>query len=225
MQGLTPYNLKIVAEVLSGKAYPLALLDLLGDSPLVVDIGANIGSFSLACHVLRSDVRLLAVEPDPVNFSALKENLAMTNADLYQAALSDRDGEIDLFLGDQDSVANSTFAGKMASGQRRFSVKSLATKTFLETVVQQKGAISLIKSDSEGGEWYLLDLDEGFLATIPIIFLEYHSALFLSRFLPKILQSHVIYSGMVRFPHRGELAFVAKNWVSEEQNRFEIRPN
>lgn len=224
MQGLTAYNLKIVAEVLGGKAYPLHLLNLLGDSPLVVDLGANIGSFSLACHTLRNDVRLVALEPDPVNFSALKANLATTNAVLHQAALGDRNGEVALFLGEQDAVANSTFSGKMVSGQRTVAVQSLETKAFMEKLTFQHGVISLLKCDTEGGEWHLMDLPDNFLAAIPMIFLEYHSSTFLEEFLPQMLQSHVIYSGAVRFPHRGELALIRKNMVSCEQAAYEIRP-
>jgi FkbM family methyltransferase len=225
MQGLTAYNLKIVAEVLGGKAYPLQLLNLLDGSPLIVDLGANIGSFSLACHTLRPDVRLVAVEPDPGNFSALKANLATTNAVLHQAALTGCDGKIDLFLGEQDTVANSTFSGKMVLGQSTITVQGLKTSVFLEEVTQRHGKISLLKSDTEGGEWYLLDLPDNFLAAIPIIYIEYHSSTFLGEFLPRMLRSHVIYSGAIRFPHRGEIALLRKDWVSSEQASYEIRPS
>jgi hypothetical protein len=62
------------------------------------------------------------------------------------------------------------------------------------------------------------------LAAITIIFLEYHSATFLEKFLPQLLQSHFIYSADVRFPHRGEMALIRKNLVSCEQPEYEIRP-
>lgn len=224
MQGLTAYNLKIVAEVLGGTAYPLHLLNLLGDSPLVLDLGANIGSFSLACQTLRHDARLVALEPDPVNFNALKVNLATTNAELHQAALADRDGEITLFLGEQDAVANSTFSGKMVSGQRILTVKSFDTGAFMARVTRQHGQIGLLKCDTEGGEWHLMDLPGSFLAAIPMIFLEYHSSTFLEKFLPQILESHVVFSAVVRFPHRGEMALLRKDMVSCEQAAYEIRP-
>ena len=224
MQGLTAYNLKIVSEVLGGKAYPLELLHLLGESPLVLDLGANIGSFSLACHALRKDVRLVALEPDPANFIALKANLAVTDAVLYQAALSDCDGEVVLFLGEQDAVANSIFSGKMVSAQRLVAVQALGMKSFLGQIVIQYGEIGLLKCDIEGGEWNFLSLSDDFLSSIPAIFIEYHSASFLAEFLPKILQSHVLYSGLVRFPHRGELALIRTDLVSCEQSAYEIRP-
>ena len=223
MQGLTPYNLKIISEVLGGKSYPLELLHLLGDKALIVDLGANIGSFSLACKTLRPDVRLVAVEPDPTNFAALEANLSLLDAGLHQLALTDHDGEIELFLGEQDAVANSTFAGKMVSGQRTVTVQSRDTRPFLEEITRRHGQISLLKSDTEGGEWHLLRLPERFTAAVPMIFLEYHSSSFLEQFLGRILKSHVIYSGSVRFPHRGEIALLRKDLVPPEQAKYEIR--
>lgn len=222
MQGLTGYNLNIVAEVFSGKAYPLQLLNLLDACPLIVDLGANIGSFSLACKALRKDIRLAVVEPDPENFAALKANLAGTSAEFYQAALSDRDGQTTLFLGEQDAVTNSTFPGKMVSEQRGIAVQCLDTQRFLEDLVRRLGKISLLKSDTEGGEWHLLGLAPNFLAVIPLICIEYHSSSFVEQFLPTMLKSHVIYAGSVRFPHRGEVSMLRKDLVPGEQASFEI---
>lgn len=225
MQGLTPYNLKIISEVLGGKSYPLELLHLVKENAFIVDLGANIGSFSLACNTLRPDIRILAVEPDPNNFSALQANLSLMNAELHQIALTDHDGEIKLFLGEQDGVANSVFSGKMVSGNRTVSVRSRDTKSFLEEIAQHHGDISLLKSDTEGGEWHLLRLSDKFISAIPIIFLEYHSSDFLEKFLGRILNSHVLYSGTVRFPNRGEFALLRKDLVPQEQAKFDIRPS
>ena len=224
MQGLTAYNLKIIAEVFAGKAYPLDLLKLLGGAPLIVDLGANIGSFSLACHALHPDVRLVAVEPDPENFSALKANLTSLTAELHQAALTDRNEELDLFFGTQDAVANSTFPGKMVTNSHSIRVQGVETSYFLKDITQRHGQISLLKSDTEGGEWHLLNLPNDFLSAIPAIFLEYHSSAFLQDFLARLLPSHVIYSGTVRFPHRGEIALLRKDLVPDEQASYEIRP-
>lgn len=224
MQGLTAYNLKIIAEVFGGKAYPLTLLKLLGESPLIVDLGANIGSFSLACHTLHPDTRLVAVEPDPENFIALKANLISVTAELHQAALSDKNGLLDLFFGAQDAVANSIFPGKMVTHSRSVTVQGIETKCFLEDITQRHGKISLLKSDTEGGEWHLLTLPDDFLSAIPAIFLEYHSSAFLQDFLTRLLPSHVIYSGTIRFPHRGEIALLRKDLVPDEQASYEISP-
>jgi len=224
MQGLTPYNLKIVSEVLGGKSYPLGLLELLDENPLVVDLGANIGSFSVVCRTLRPDTRIVAVEPDPNNFQALRSNVHPANAELHQAALTDHDGEIQLYLGDEDAVTNSVFSGNMASGRRSVNVKCRDAATFLDEIFARHGRIALLKSDTEGGEWHLLRVPARLIADIPVIFIEYHSSSFLEQLLGRMLSSHVIYSGSIRFPHRGEMAFLRKDLLSAKQATFEIRP-
>ncbi len=224
MHGLTPYNLKIISEVLGGKSYPLELLSLLEEKALVLDLGANIGSFSLACRTLRPDLRLVAVEPDPRNFDALRANLGAAPIELHQVALTDHDGETKLFLGDSDAVANSVFTGSMASGQNSVTVRTRDTRSFIEEIIRLHGKIGLLKSDTEGGEWHILGLQDPLITAIPLIFLEYHSSSFLAQFLERILKSHVIYRGTARFPHRGEMALVRKDLIPPDQNRFEIRP-
>jgi len=44
--------------------------------PTVVDVGANIGLFSLACHRANPRCRLVAVEPAPAAFAVLERNLS-----------------------------------------------------------------------------------------------------------------------------------------------------
>ena len=44
--------------------------------PTVVDVGANIGLFSLACHRANPHCRLVAVEPAPAAFAVLERNLS-----------------------------------------------------------------------------------------------------------------------------------------------------
>jgi len=44
--------------------------------PTVIDVGANIGLFSLACHRANPRCRLVAVEPAPAAFAVLERNLS-----------------------------------------------------------------------------------------------------------------------------------------------------
>ena len=44
--------------------------------PTVVDVGANIGLFSLFCHRTNPRCRLVAVEPAPAAFEVLERNLS-----------------------------------------------------------------------------------------------------------------------------------------------------
>jgi FkbM family methyltransferase len=224
MIGLTRYNMKIVAEVLSGGSYNFQLLDLLGEQPVIVDCGANIGSFALACKTVKPACTIIAIEPDQKQFSALHSNLSVyTKTTLVQAALTDRNGTITLNSGANDGVANSVFPGKMVSGAASTLVESKATAEFLETLKQQHQRIDVLKMDTEGGEWFLLDAPDPLLADIGIIYMEYHSANFLPRLIAKLDASHVIYEAKIRFPHRGEVAWLRRDLVPDEQCSYEIK--
>lgn len=224
MNGLTPYNMKIVAEVLAGSSYNFQLLDLVGRQPVIVDCGANIGSFSLACKTLKPDCRIIAVEPDRGSYEALKTNLARFDSiTLVQAALANRNGTVTLNSGKSDGVANSIFAGKMVS-ESSSAVESKATAEFLSEVKRQNQTIDVLKMDTEGGEWFLLEVPTPILAEIGVIYMEYHSANFLPRLIEKLDATHVVYEAKIRFPHRGEIAWVRRDLISAEQRAYEIQP-
>ena len=58
--------------------------------PTVVDVGANIGLFSLACHRANPRCRLVAVEPAPAAFAVLERNLShVPGATCVRQALAD----------------------------------------------------------------------------------------------------------------------------------------
>ncbi|WP_366657029.1 FkbM family methyltransferase [Fodinicurvata sp. EGI_FJ10296] len=226
MKGITKYNSKIISEVLGGKSYALSALDHLADSPVCVDLGANIGAFSLACKVWRPDARLISVEPDPACFGFLQSNLSdFADADLRNIAISDTTGSVRLNVGRNDSVMNSIFAGAMADDARSVEVRSFGAREFLDDVLSTYGRIDLLKADIEGAEWHLANLPGGILASIPLIFMEYHSARFVAEFLPSMLTSHCLISGSIRFPHRGELALLRQDLIPADQAAFEIMPD
>jgi len=225
MNGLTTYNMKIVAEVLSGSSYNFQLLDLLGDQPVIVDCGANIGSFSLACKTLKPGCKIIAVEPDKNSFASLKINLSShASVAFVQAALTNQNGTVSLNSGTNDGVANSIFAGKMVSESAAVAVESKATVEFLSAIKHQYKNIDVLKMDTEGGEWFLLDAPAQLLSDVGVIYMEYHSANFLPLLCEKLNATHVVYEAKIRFPHRGEIAWVRRDLVPAEQRAYEIKP-
>jgi FkbM family methyltransferase len=225
MKGLTSYNMKIVAEVLSGTSYNFSLLELISKTPVIVDCGANIGSFSLACKTLLSECRIIAVEPDADLFEALTDNLSQYNSiELIQAALTDHNGTISLKHGKNDGVANSIFQGEMVSEASCSNVASKSTSEFFIDIKQRYQRIDVLKMDTEGAEWYLLDLPKDILDNIAVLYLEYHSADFFPLLCNKLNSTHVIYNAKIRFPHRGEAAWIRRDLITAEQAAYEIIP-
>ncbi len=113
---------------------------------IVIDIGANIGEYSLA--ISRYAKLILAIDPDPNIQSALRENLKrLSNAKLFAVALSDSENEVDFFLSTKD--ADSSIV-KPDEFSRTVKVKTMT----LDQIVKEQGLdiIHFLKLEAEGWE-------------------------------------------------------------------------
>ena|SRR2546422_5155261 len=103
--------------VLAGSQEP-ATIRWLRPNPgeIVVDVGAHIGRYTLIAA--RRGAKVVAVEPEPSNFSVLKENIELngfSNVIACQFALSNTTGRRSLYLGDngQGDTATSSLDSSM----------------------------------------------------------------------------------------------------------------
>ncbi|MGV3660394.1 MAG: FkbM family methyltransferase [Prosthecobacter sp.] len=107
-----------------------------------VDVGANIGLYTLPAARIVKGGRVVAVEPSPINRARLQENLALNGISTVQVepcALGEIPGE--LSFSDEDALAHVELAG---NGPR------VPVKTFDSLAPQEE--ITLMKVDVEGFE-------------------------------------------------------------------------
>ena len=122
----------------------------------VVDIGANIGWFSvIASRLVGANGRVLAVEPDPVNLSLLMKNTRRSGGagpvEILNMALSDTERDSKLFLSDSNLGDHHLFD----DGETRESV-SIRVQTLDSLLDRFPQKPTLIKSDSQGSEGRIL---------------------------------------------------------------------
>jgi len=141
-------------------------------SPVVLDIGANMGAYSyyLSRFVIGNSGKCIGFEPRTDTWIRLKKNVKSENFVAEKLALSNRNGSGDLFLHSSDGlsslIANPKFEG---FGSERVSL------TTLDSYVDSRNvsSVALIKIDVEGHE---LEVLEGATETIqkykPIILCE-----------------------------------------------------
>jgi len=131
-----------------------ALQRFLGPGDVLVDVGANIGLFSLkGGHLVGEAGLVLAVEPGATSLSRLSDNLALNNLPMVRivrAALSDHEGEMALFhipLGDDPQAFSLIPGGGQVPSE-------MVRVTTLDTLVQTHGLTRLdcVKIDVEGAE-------------------------------------------------------------------------
>jgi FkbM family methyltransferase len=119
---------------------------------VVVDVGANIGLLTLiAAHQVGPQGRVFAFEPGPLSFALLCANIAANryrNVTIENAAVSDRNGTVDLYVcstGESDNRISGTIDA--GSGRERVAVRSVALDDYFEDT-----AIDFIKIDVQGAE-------------------------------------------------------------------------
>jgi FkbM family methyltransferase len=87
-----------VAEIYEPETWPRVMVSV-GQGDVAVDVGAFIGLYTVAlAKRVGSAGKVIAFEPDPENFAILKRHVELNGVgdrvELYQAAVSDRDGKV-----------------------------------------------------------------------------------------------------------------------------------
>jgi FkbM family methyltransferase len=124
--------------------------ELVKPNDTVLDIGANIGMFSLlGSRLVGDNGRVIAFEPSRKTFDVLNENLKLNNCknvETVQLALGDTEGSI--FLGEVENDALNFIDKNQKSGEE------VALKLLDNYLKENKIAkIDFIKIDIEGAEY------------------------------------------------------------------------
>lgn len=139
------------------------------ESGIVVDVGANLGAFSLYAAAKKCSV--FSYEPCEENYLLLEQNIkqnSLENVHSYKQAIAASEGNRSLYLHDTNSCVHSFYGTGRAvevectTLQNAFKASNINNCDFL-------------KIDCEGAEYEIFEsLDEDFLKRIKSICLEYH---------------------------------------------------
>lgn len=138
---------------------------------VVVDIGANIGAFSI--YAAKHAAQVHAVEPTPENAAALRGNVdraGLSNVTTHEVAIADQEGTVRLYLtgtNGSNLLFDHGIEGKYAE---YVEVPSTTLRAFLDE--QEIATVDLLKIDCEGAEGLLLPTAP--LDRVRRIALEYH---------------------------------------------------
>lgn len=132
------------------------LLNLIGKGDTVLDLGANIGCFTLlASRKVGKEGNVLAIEADPGNFAQLQSNLAaneVRNTDAVNRAVYVDDGSM---IGwHSDGVESKIEIGGAVT------VLTCNISTLIDFIERKNSKRIFIKSDMEGAEKYLFNDEE-----------------------------------------------------------------
>lgn len=153
-----------VQEVWKTDDYRLLTTEVRGK--VVVDVGANVGAFSVLAAKLGA-AKVFAFEPHPDNARALHANVTdnrvLPQVVVYQAAVGVAGASLVLAGSGGGVHLVPEGDGPLTIGM-----------TMEEVLAEAGGAVDLLKIDCEGGEYAIFDGDTSWLQHVAAIAMEYH---------------------------------------------------
>ncbi len=142
------------------------IAEMLGDSDVLINIGANIGYY--CCLALHLGKQVVAVEPMPRNLRCLCRNLALnggeTSAEVHGLALSDKVGLMNIYGGGTTASLVKGWSGTPEA------FSNLVPVNTLDNIVGERRLADkrlLVLVDVEGAELFMLKGATEFLARTP----------------------------------------------------------
>lgn len=154
----------------------LDVLKKVDKSKYVLDIGANHGLFSIPAA--KMGYKVFGFEPVSVNIETLKmakEANGLSDFDMFHLALSDKSGEIDIYVPEcPDNASLSQAAAISNMNGKEFNVEKVKAATF-DDWINENGPkyknIGFIKMDVQGSEFIILEGMAAYLLTHNDIYL------------------------------------------------------
>jgi len=161
----------------------LSIRPFVAADAVCLDVGANIGLYSLALATVAPQGKVYAFEPSPTTFDYLHHNVdcnGLANVESFKLALGDQAAgtvhfhDIPFFTAGSFAVEDGSFLTSDVLGSNYFE----APATTLDAFVAEKGIdrVDLIKIDVEGAELSVLDGARKTLSSMqPKVVLEFNS--------------------------------------------------
>jgi len=163
-----------IKEVLVDKEYAFVLPRLENTaSPVVLDVGAHIGLFSLWLLKQHPRARVRSVEADPHTYGILSRNIALARAGgaqweaLNAAAWGENGGKL------RFSAAGPSMSHRVSSSGDII-VEGITLKSLLDGLVGTDGIVDLMKIDIEGSEEAFLCAKPDVLQRVRNVVVELH---------------------------------------------------
>lgn len=129
--------------------------DNVGSAKSVLDIGANIGYYTLqAAKLMKNEGIIYAIEPIPDNVKLLCKNIALNkfnNISVHQLAIGDKNGKAEIFCHDFRN-----YASILPSKWQTYSKTMTIPISTMDNFLKDKAIPDIIRMDVEGYELHIL---------------------------------------------------------------------
>lgn len=216
------FQMKMFTEIMKYNDHSL-IEDFIGkDAKLVINLGANIGFYSLKLREKNSQCRIISVEPNPFTYSILTKNIKdnkIKNITLLNNAIAGESGLLNFNIIDEATALCGKYLGKIKKEERSWikdsMIKTISVKaiTLSDLFKKQKiKNVDLLQMDIEEMELEVLESSTNILSSINKIIIEWHDPVSKNKLI-NFLTSHqfdLIYEEPRMF---GDLYFKNKNYT------------
>jgi FkbM family methyltransferase len=124
---------------------------------MFVDVGANIGTTTVGAIRWHGFARAVALEPEPRNVQTLRLNLVANEIEstvtVFQVAVSDRDGEVELALSDRSSGAHTLVPLRPdGTSAATLTIPAVSLDSLVRRGVIEPETVGLVWVDAAGAE-------------------------------------------------------------------------
>ncbi|MFA6073340.1 MAG: FkbM family methyltransferase [Candidatus Woesearchaeota archaeon] len=149
----------------------------INEKDIIVDVGAQIGIFSVYAASIAKKGKVYSLEPMPENFEMLKINSKLNklkNIIPINYALSDKNGKETMFLDDLNTGGHSLVNSGKTWSKNKINIQSMSFDKFVTSHKIKK--IDFLKMDCEGSEYKIFfNASNATLKKIQKISMEYHN--------------------------------------------------
>ncbi len=146
--------------------------------PNIIDIGSHIGISILYFKDIYPNSKILGFEPNPISFEILKENIfnnGLDDVSIINKAVSSNNSSKDLYIDNSNNnwESNSSLLKNSWNGLEN-TKKIRAQCTRLDKYTKSLDVIDMLKIDTEGNEFDILNSHKSILNKTENISVEYH---------------------------------------------------
>jgi FkbM family methyltransferase len=150
----------------------------LSDDAVVIDLGANIGVFTIYATSSARNVQIYAYEPFPGFFAVLEENVRLNRRDetvhCFNVAVASAAGTRDLYLNGGEFLFPTLVRATNDDSQEHMAIRCTTLAEIMES--NHLEHVDLLKLDCEGAEYEILyPTPLAYLKRIAEIRMEYHN--------------------------------------------------
>lgn len=146
---------------LSGEAFFFKHVVSRFATPVVVDVGANVGAYASSACKANADAQIYAFEPHPSTFDTLQSNADQHGFQAIQSACGSEEGTLTLYDYDQEGTSHaSAVEGVIKDIHGKEQISTEVPVTTIDTFARNRNVdcIDVLKIDTEG---YELDVLKG----------------------------------------------------------------